>query len=112
MNNQLTIAASELDKRAQAVAEVHQTHEDLRRALDYINKLKAENARQADQILALQQDRRRLSAEMHTFRDKCIELATCVANIGLQTITANNIVMTVRELTEASTEEHGDDNEA
>lgn len=102
---QLAIAATDLDRRAAAIADVHQMHEDLRKALDVIGQLKADLNRERDRCALLLQDRRRLSAEMHVFRDKCMELATVVSNIGLQTITANNIVMTVRELTERAGEE-------
>lgn len=107
MNNvtSLTIPTTDLDRRAAALADVHQMHEDLRKALDAIGQLKADLSRERDRCALLLQERRQLSSEMHLFRDKCMELATCVANIGLQTISAQNIVMTVRELTEKSGEE-------
>lgn len=104
MNN-LTIAPSDLDRRAQAIADVHQTHEDLRKALSIISELQAEVSRQKDRVAMLMHTNQRLDREMHVFRDKCMELATVVSNIGLQTVSAQNIVMTVRELTEANAEE-------
>ena len=101
----MNVPVTETDRRVAALADVQQMHEDLRKALDTIGQLKADLNRERDRTALLQHDRDKLRQEMHLFRDKCVELATVISNIGLMTVSAQNIVMSVRELTEASGEE-------
>ena len=105
MTTNLTIPTTELDRRASALADVQQMHDDLRRALDMIGQLKADNAQKDYRIRYLLDHSEKMRREMHLFRDKCVELATDISNISLLTVRAQNIVMSVRELTEADGKE-------
>jgi len=91
---------TELERRASAIADVQQMHADLRKALEIANSLKAENALLSAKLEDVTRDRDRERRDGRMWRDQCLELATCVANIGLLTVKAQEVVATVREITE------------
>ena len=95
----LQAPTSEMDRRAAAVADVQQMHEDIRSLLDVNSQLKTDNAAISLRLEAKTQESDRHRREMLVFRDLCTEMTTSIANIGLLTVKASDVVARVHELT-------------
>jgi|SRR6266404_2308141 len=93
------------DRRAHALAEVHKMQQDLMLAHDEITSLKRETDRAEDRITLLTEECNRYRTESTLFRGKMIELATAMANIGLLTLQAEEIMKITKELAAAETPE-------
>jgi uncharacterized coiled-coil DUF342 family protein len=87
------------ERRAAALADIQQMHDDLMLSHDTIGQLKADLNRCHDRIDLLIEDRNRHRAEALLFRSKLIELATQMSSIGLMCIKAQELMTTVEELT-------------
>jgi len=87
-----------LDHRVAALAEVAQMHQDLISANDEIASLKREIDREQDRVSLLIGERDRYRHEATVFRSKLIELATAMANIGLLTMQAQEIMKIAQEM--------------
>jgi len=102
MNN-LTPLPSDMDRRAAALADVRQMSEDLHNAHAEIEQLKADLNQERDRCVMLVEDRNRHRHDALIYRAKLIELATSMANIGLLTVTAQELVRVAQELTSNGT---------
>ena len=100
MNNQATI-----DRRAQALAEVAQMEKDLHEAHNEVATLRRDLDRTNDRVDLLTEERTRYRTEATLYRSKLIELATSMANIGLLTIQAQEIMHTVKDIAAQETPE-------
>lgn len=87
-----------LDRRASALDEIRQMHDDLAGAQETIRSLTRDLEREDDRRALLVADRERYLAEATLYRTKLVELSTSVANIGLLTIAAQDIMRSVHEL--------------
>jgi hypothetical protein len=96
-----------IERRAAALADVQQMHDDLISAHDEIGQLKADLARETDRCAMLVEDRNRHRRDGMIYRDKLVELATAMTNIGLLTAPAHEIMRTVRELVDAASDAGG-----
>ena len=95
-----------MDRHASALANIQQLVDDLREAHEEIAQLKADLHREEDRCALLVADKDRIIEENKKdrsdavlVRDKLVELATAMTNIGLLTIPAQEIMRTVQELT-------------
>lgn len=87
-----------LDRRATALDEIRQMHDDLNEARETIRAFKKDLEREEDRRALLIADRERYLAEATLYRTKLVELSTSVANIGLLTLAAQDIMRSVHEL--------------
>lgn len=92
-----------LERRAQALVEMQNTLQDLHEQRTKVSDLERERDRLEDRITLLVDERNRFRTDAKLYQRKLTELATSMANIGLLTRTAEEIMMSVREL-EASGE--------
>ena len=90
---------NDLERRAAALASVQAMHDELNACHEEIGQLKADLNRAEDRVVLLCEERNKYRAEALVFRSRLIELATAMTNIGLLTVTAQNIMTTVNELT-------------
>ncbi len=100
------------ERRATALDEINKMQQDLILSHDNAASLKRELERAEDRCAIVTEERDRYRRHAHIYRGKLIELATAVANIGLLTVSAQEIMKTVNELItkaespeEAATEE-------
>ena len=91
---------SAIDHHAAALANVTQLVADNHDLQDKCAQLGADNHQLKVRVEMITADRDRLQSESNLFRTKLIELATHQANIGLMTVAAQGIVMTVNDLLE------------
>jgi chromosome segregation ATPase len=91
------------DRHAAALADIREMHAELAAAHQEIGQLKADLHREQDRVALLTDERTRYRTEALIFRSRLIELATAMTNIGLLTVTAQEIVKVVHELNEAET---------
>lgn len=96
---------NDTDRRALALAEINKMEKDLIAAQQEIVALKRSNDRCEDRIEILVRDRDEYRRAAKIYRDKLVELATSMANIGLMTIKAQEIMRTVEEMIEETPEE-------
>jgi len=90
-----------VDRLAEAVGDVQQMHADLRAALHDVTELRTALQREEDRVTLLTEAHDRWRAEALVFRTKLVELSTQMASIGLLTISAQEILKSVNELTAA-----------
>jgi hypothetical protein len=95
------VTSDPIDHHATALANVTKMVSDLSEAQAVILQLRADLHREQDRVEMLIEDRDRHRDESNLFRTKLVELATHQANIGLLTVSAQTIVMTVNELLNA-----------
>lgn len=100
MNDQAAV-----DRRAQALAEVTKMQQDLIVCNDEIATLRRDLDRTEDRCTLLSEERARYRNEANMYRTKLVELATSMANIGLLTMQAQEIMMTVKEISARETPE-------
>lgn len=93
------------DRRAQALAEVNKMQTDLTACQAEISTLRRELDRAQDRLDMVVEERDRYRHESKVYRDKLVELSAAMSNIGLMTISAQEIMMTVRELTSETPEQ-------
>lgn len=86
------------ERRATALDEINKMQQDLIVAHDEAAGLKRELERAEDRIALLNEERDRYRRQAHVYRGKLIELATAVANIGLLTQTAQEVMKVTSEL--------------
>ncbi len=101
-NNAAQVA---VERRAAALAEVTKMQQDIILAHDEIASLKRDLDRTEDRVVLLSEERTRYRQESTLYRTKLIELATSMANIGLLTMQAQEIMQTVKEIGEGETPE-------
>lgn len=89
----------ELALRAEALARIQQTDHDLSAARETIDQLKADLAKCHNRCDILAEERNKYRAEALVFRKKLVELATSMTNIGLLTVSSQELMKTVDELT-------------
>lgn len=87
------------DRRAQALAEVNKMQTDLTACQAEIATLRRELDRAQDRLDMVIEERNRHRHESKVYRDKLVELSAAMSNIGLLTVSAQEIMMTVKELT-------------
>jgi uncharacterized coiled-coil DUF342 family protein len=93
------------DRRAQAIAEVTKMQDDLGVCHKEIATLRRDLDRETDRCAMMVEERDRYRIESGVYKTKLIELARSMANIGLLTRQAEEVMMTVNELAEAETPE-------
>lgn len=93
------------DRRAQALAEINKMQTDLNACHAEIATLRRDNDRSADRVDMLVEERNRYRSEATMYRTKLVELATSMANIGILTMQAQEIMMTVKEISAKETPE-------
>ena len=103
MNEQNNSAQIAIERRASALAEVTKMQQDLILAHDEINSLKRDLDRVEDRVVLLTEERARYRQEAILYRTKLVELATSMANIGLLTMQAQEIMQTVKEIAAGET---------
>jgi len=86
------------ERRATALDEINKMQQDLILAHDNVAGLKRELDHTEDRLALITEERDRYRRHAHVYRGKLIELATAVANIGLLTVSAQEIMRTVNEL--------------
>jgi hypothetical protein len=86
------------ERRATALDEINKMQQDLVLAHDEATSLKRELERAEDRLALVTEERDRHRRYAHIYRGKLIQLATAVANIGLLTNTAQEIMRSVNEL--------------
>lgn len=91
-----------LDRRAAALAELTKMQSDLMTAHDDVRSMERDLAREQDRVALLIEERDRYRHEASVFRSKLIELATAMANIGLLTIQAQEILKSAQEMLAAN----------
>ena len=101
MNNITPLPAVQppMERRAAALADIQQMHEDLNEAHEHIGQLKADLNRETDRCTLLVEERNRYRHDALVYRDKLVELATSMSNIGLMTVAAQEIMRVAQELT-------------
>ena len=98
-----------LERQASVLADIQQMHEDFQLAREEIAQLKADLHHSEDRVSLLIAEKDNMEermtgqieksqAETILFRDKLVELSTAMTNIGLLTITAQEIMKAVSEL--------------
>jgi len=93
------------DRRAQALAEIRSMQTELMEAHSKIDALERELARSQDTLSLVAEERKTYRDDSLLFRAKLIELATSMANIGMLTTTAQEIMMTIGPLTTSQTQQ-------
>jgi hypothetical protein len=96
-------APIDIDRRAAALADVHQMHDELTDAQAVVLQLRADLHREEDRCAMIVEERDRYRTESARFRKLLIELATQLSNIGLMTTKAQEIVRLVDDLDAAPT---------
>jgi hypothetical protein len=91
-----------LDTHATALAHITKVVTDLDEAHATIGQLRADLHHEQDRCELLAEERNRYRGEAMIFRNKLIELATKMADIGLLTVSAQEIMHTVSELNNAA----------
>ncbi|MGY3615710.1 hypothetical protein [Bradyrhizobium sp. USDA 10063] len=99
--------ASSLDRHAKVVVNIQRMRDDLVATHEANDQLRVELQREQDKVEMLIEERNRWRAEALIFRSRLIELATAMSNIGLLTRCAEEIVCTVNELNNASSDALG-----
>ncbi|KRR21314.1 hypothetical protein CQ14_06605 [Bradyrhizobium lablabi] len=94
-----------LDRHAAILADIQKMRDELVSTHDTNDQLRADLHREEDRVALLVQERDRWRTEALIFRSRLIELATAMANIGLLTRSAQEIVLTVNELNNATSSE-------
>jgi len=92
-----------MERRAAALADIQQMHDDLNEAHETIGQLRADLNRETDRCVMLAEERNRFRHDALVYRDKLVELATSMANIGLMTVSAQEIMRVAHELTDKDT---------
>src|SRR5260221_14245697 len=105
MNEHNNSAQIAIERRASALAEVTKMQQDLILAHDEINSLKRDLDRVENRVELLTEERTRYRQEAILYRTKLVELATSMANIGLLTMQAQEIMQTVKEIVAGETPE-------
>lgn len=93
------------DRRAQAIAEVAKMQDDLGACHKEIATLRRDLDRETDRCVMMVEERNRYRIESNVYKKKLIELARSMANIGLLTRQAEEVMMTVDDLAAAETPE-------
>jgi len=91
-------AATEADRRAAALADIKQMHDDLTESQAMVLQLKADLHREEDRCVMVIEDRNRLRSENAVLRRLLVELATQQSNIALLTVKAQEVVKTIDAL--------------
>lgn len=89
----------QMKARMQALSDINQMHKDLVRIHQLYEESERNLAKERNLGEIMKEERDRYRRECHIFRDKCIELATVMANVLLQLKPAEDVMMSVRELT-------------
>ena len=92
-----------VDRRAAAVADVKQMHDDFNALLSEIGQLRADLNRERDRVSMMVEERNRYRAEAALLRNLLIELSTQMSNIGLLTVKAQEITRTVHDIDKSDT---------
>ena len=98
-----------LDRQAAVLADIQQMHMDFQQLREDHAQLKADLHHEEDRVSLLIAEKDKMetalkaeivksNAEAVLFRDKLVELSTAMTNIGLLTITAQEIMKAVSEL--------------
>lgn len=99
---------SATERRAQALAEISQMQTELIAAKKEVADMREDLHRAEDRVTIMIEERDRYRGESTVYRTKLVELATSMANIGLLTVKAQEIMMTVKLLTDGETQEHAE----
>ncbi|MGY2987664.1 hypothetical protein [Bradyrhizobium sp. USDA 4508] len=94
-----------LERAATILTELEQMRDELVSTHETNDQLRVSLHREEDRVALLVEERDRWRAEALIFRSRLIELATAMANIGLLTRSAQEIVLTVNELNNATNSE-------
>lgn len=87
-----------LAAQSAALAEITQMRADLIAVHDENVMLKRQMEHQTDRVSLLMEERNTFKRSAEIYRDKLVELATQMSNIGLLTRSADEVMITVKEL--------------
>jgi hypothetical protein len=101
--NLVTLPTPELDRRAAALADVQQMHDDLTEAQAVILQLRADLHREQDRVIMMVEERDRYRHESIRFRRLAEKLAVKMTNAALILDEAKETVQAIDEIAEAPT---------
>jgi chromosome segregation ATPase len=84
-----------IDRRATALAEIQEMHNDLHTAKSRIADLERELHREEDRVTMIVEERNHYRTENTRLNKHLVELATQMANIGLLTIKAQEVLASI-----------------
>jgi hypothetical protein len=104
-----TADLSKQEVRQSILQNIHNMERELTAQVARVAELERALQTSEDRVYILSQDRQKYLQEAKLYRGKLIELATSMANIGLLTRDAEQIMMTVKELEAGETKEQADE---